>query len=175
MPPLFIQIQQGGTLMEFLSIFRRFVRDMGVWGGIVAPFLVWQVGVVLWIGFMFPLIKRVNDSSEEASSILKDFRSFWLAGLKRTLRYKWEIFFASVGGIILTNIYWFALRLSEKFLPSFLYLLVLAISSFILGILFFSKGNDILSHSPSTVLESVKYIWGGFTNPFNQDEVFTMK
>ena len=161
--------------MELLSIFKQFVKNMGVWGGIVAPFVVWQVGVVLWVGFMFPLIKRVNDSSEEASSILKDVRSFWLAGLKRTLGYKWEIFFASVGGIVLTDIYWFVLRLSEKFLPSFLYVLVLSISSFILGILFFAKGNDILSHSPSTVLESAKYIWGGFMNPFNQGEVSKMK
>lgn len=141
----------------------------------ITSFLIWMFSEAFWVGFFFPLIIVLRSKKRESANKKKKISFVWLLGIRRVWLYKFKILFASIGGVIITNIYWLGLNLSEKFLPSALYLIVLSIGSFILGFLLFLKGNGIVCTYPSSLFEGAKYIWAGFMNPFDEEEVSKMK
>lgn len=149
--------------------------EMGIWGAVIAPFAIWGLGEILWVGFFFPLVRALKDrkSKSEAGGI--EWKYVWLVGSRRVKSYKYEIFFGSVGGVVIMDVYWMCINLADEFLPSFLYVIISFISTFLFCILLFSKGNSIMSNPPSSPLRSLKFIWGGFMNPFNQTEVSKMR
>ncbi|MCF7889775.1 hypothetical protein K9M78_00985 [Candidatus Bipolaricaulota bacterium] len=151
------------------------IVEMGIWGAVIAPFAIWGLGEILWVGLFFPLVKALKDISEKRERARIECKHALILGCRRVKSYKWEIFFASVGGVLILDIYWMFINLADDFLPSFLYVLILFISTFLLCILLFSKGNGIMSSSPAPTLRSMKFIWGGFMNPFDETKVSKMR
>ncbi len=157
--------------MAYLLAGIAYLREMGVMGFILAPFLIWLVGEILWVGFFFPSVKALRDRVEKSEKIEGRWKYVWSLGSRRAISYTWEIFFASLGGIVVTDIYWMILGLTEQFLPPYMYIIVTFISTFLLGTLLFAKGNGIMSETPSSPIGGVKYLWGGFINPFKTSHV----
>jgi len=118
---------------------------MGLLGLLLPPFLIWGLGEVLWVGFFFLLVEILKNRSKKENKIENRWKYVWNLGLRRTFGYKWEFFFASLSGIVILDIYWMILELANKFLPSFLYVIVLVTSGFALVSLLFSKGSGIMS------------------------------
>ncbi|MBS3736676.1 MAG: hypothetical protein V5A87_03955 [Candidatus Bipolaricaulota bacterium] len=150
------------------------IIEMGIWGAVIAPFVIWGLGEILWVGFFFPLVKALKDRKESRERARIEWKHILILGCNRVKSYKWEIFFASVGGVIILDIYWMCINLADEFLPSFLYVIISFTGTFFLCILLFSKGNGIMSNPPSSPLRSLKFIWGGFMNPFDETEVSRM-
>lgn len=137
-------------------------------GFVLAPFLIWSIVETIWVGFFFPSVEALKDRSEKGNQIENRWKYVLNLGLLRATGYKWEILFSSLSGIIILDFYWLILGMAEKFLPSFLYVIVLAASGFVLVSLLFSKGYGIMSKPPSSPLRSMSYLWGGFANPFDK-------
>lgn len=147
------------------------LAKMGFWYFVIAPFLIWGAGLVLWVGFFFPLTESLKVQREGGYNFIQAARFVRTLGVGRTIHYRWEIFFSTLGGIPLTDAYWMGLRLSRESLPSALHVLVLFAGSWLFGVFMFAKGNNIMSDpSGSSPIGSAKYILGGYQNPFKKEE-----
>lgn len=122
------------------------------------------------VGFFFPSVEALKDRSKGEDQIENRWKYIWNLGLLRATGYKWEILFSSLSGIIILDIYWLILEIADRFLPSFLYVIVLAAGGFIFVSLLFSKGYGIMSKPPSSFLRSMSYFWGGFMDPFDKEK-----
>lgn len=134
------------------------------------PFAIWGIGEMLWVGFLLPSA-RALDSRTKNENILKVLRLLMILGFRRVAYYRWEILFVSISGIIVTDTFWYALKITEANLSSNIYLLVLIWGSLILGTMFSLKGSKIISTTSTSPLKSIHYLWGGFFNPFDQQEI----
>ncbi len=141
------------------------ISNLGILQFLVIPFLIWSTAESLWVGFFFPLIETFGNKQDEYE---RGRRFVWKTGFGRILHYKWGIFFSSLGGILIMDIYWLILKLADELLPSFVYILILSLGSFLLGILLFSKGVGIMSEAYPSSVGSIKYFLGGYRNPFEE-------
>lgn len=161
--------------MEYVLLVPKYLSDLGITGLLLAPFLIWIIGVIFWTGFFFPIVEAFSKNKENGERFEKKYKYIWKMGSRRTIYYKWEILFSSASGIVFTNIYWLILSLSEEFLPSFLYIIILFVSSFSLVTLLFAKGNSIMSNKSTSPIRSFKYLFWGFQNPFKKSELDKMR
>lgn len=145
--------------------------EIGFWGFVIAPFLIWGGGLVFWVGFFFPLTDAFREQRNGGFNYIQSAQYVRTLGVGRTIHYRWEIFFSALGGIPLTNTYWMGLRLAREFLTSSIHVFVLFASSWLFVVFMFAKGNNIISESSrSSLIHSAKYILGGYQNPFKEKE-----
>lgn len=124
------------------------------------PFGLWITAGVGLLGFL-PVVRRFP-SDRNLAQIAK-------FGLERAFLYKWELLFTALSLSILTYIYNILLVLGSALLPAFPDILASTIGLVFLLLVFFAKLGKIAQQPPSnSLLKSVKYIYGEFSNPFEE-------
>lgn len=161
--------------MEYLFAGVEYIGNLGIAEFVLVPFLIWLTAECFWVGFFFPLVEALRDRAVRGDKVEKGRRYVWKIGFHRILHYKWEIFFSSLNGILIMDIYHMVLVLTDEFLPSFMYVIILSTSSLLFGTLLFAKGNSIMSEASPSLAGSIKYLLGGFQNPFKKSEISEMR
>ncbi|MFP4136520.1 MAG: hypothetical protein ACLFTO_05780 [Candidatus Acetothermia bacterium] len=131
------------------------------------PFFIWFLASVALIGF----ITRPKKFSKE-----KELRVILLIGIKRLVRYGWEVLFTSIGLTILTLALHFILLLVNQTLPTVPEFFISTVGFLMIFLIYLGKIKNIATKPPSySFLNSLKYIYGGFSNPFQNYETYRMK
>ena len=140
---------------------------MSIIGYTFVPFVTWEIALTILVGFYFPLLH-----SKRKGHNVNWYSEVFLVGLKRARNYKWEIFFASISGIVFTDIYIFFQDFARGQILSFLYRII---GIAFLVTLLFGKSYKIASHPPFSIKKSIRFLWGGFLNPFKKSNLKKLK
>lgn len=146
--------------MEYINIMR-------IIGYIFIPFVTWEITLTVIVGFYFPLIHSKGKDKK-----ISWYNDVLIVGLRRARNYKWGIFFASVSGIVFTDIYIFFQGFVQGQLISLLYRII---GTVLLVIFLFGKGYKIASSPPYSPPESTKLLWRGFLNPLKKSNLQKLK
>lgn len=157
--------------MSYTQIITNYVSGMKILWYAFLPFLLWFMGETLWIGFLLPAVRIYEKGEEQFNEITRSevFKLLLKIGFRRASYYKWAILYAAISGVFITNLFWLGLRIVETHLSPIVYLMVLVWGSLLLGLTFSMKGSKIIADSSPGPINSLRYIWGGFFNPFDDD------
>jgi len=145
----------------------EYTNVMRIIGYIFIPLVTWEITLTIIVGFYFPLIHSKGKGRK-----LSWYNDVLEVGLRRAREYAWEIFFASVGGIVLTDIYIFFQDFVKGQLISPLYRII---GTVLLIIFLFGKGYKIASSPPYSPVESTRLLWRGFLNPLKKSNLQKLK
>lgn len=152
-----------------IKIVIDYVNEAGLLKLTLPPFLIWLVGGILYLGFV-PLAREKRSSKD------KSWKYVFRLGLKRAFAYKWELLFTAIGLGALTDFYFLLLALKEKLLPAFPELLAWIVGFVLLLFLFAGKIAAVYPRPPSgSCLNSVRFIYGEFSNPFKEYERYRIE
>ncbi len=128
------------------------------------PFGIWFSCGIFLLGFA-PILKR--------ASLEKDFVQLTKLVIERAFHYKLELLFTALSLTILTYIYNILLVLGNDLLPVFPDNLASTVGFVLLLVVFMAKLGKIARNPPShSFVKSVKYIYGGFSDPFEDYETY---
>lgn len=128
------------------------------------PFPIWFLAGGALLGFP-PVMRRLS-SDRKLVNIAK-------FSLKRANLYKWELLFTAISLTVLSYIYHISLILGRKLLPVFPDTLASTLGFLLLLLVFLAKLGKIAQQPPTnSPLRSVKYIFGGFSNPFRDYQTY---
>jgi hypothetical protein len=145
----------------------KYINIMRIIGFIFIPLVTWEITLTIIVGFYFPLIHLKGKDKK-----ISWYNDVLVAGLRRGRNYKWEIFFASVGGIVLTDIYIFFQDFVQGQFISPLYRIM---GTVLLVVFLFGKGYKIASSPPYSPPKSIKLLWRGFLNPLQKSNLQKLK
>lgn len=128
------------------------------------PFGLWLLTGVGLLGFT-PVLRRL--SSERSLVQIAEF------SLKRAFFYKWELLSTAISLTLLSYIYQILQVLGRKLLPDFPDSLASTSGFLFLFLCFLAKLGKIVRLPPTnSPIRSMKYIFGGFSNPFRDYQTY---
>lgn len=149
-----------------IDIAVSYIKSTSLTWLLVAPFVTWLLGEVLFLGFGPPLFLGKSTGARDWVQALQ-------VGIRRTVAYRGELFFAAIGLDVLTVGLFVLITMGEKTLRSFPELIGLVLGIFLLILLFFAKSKYIWSKPPlGGFLRSIPCIVCGYANPFKSKKVY---
>ena len=133
---------------------------------VLPPFLIWVLASFGLLGY-FALPK--NYSRE-------DNRKIFFSAIREAVRYGWEVFFTSIGLTALTIAFHFLLLLVHRTLPAVPEFVISTAGFSMIFLIYLGKVSNIVTRPPShSILDSLKYVYGGFSNPFRDYKTYRMQ